>query len=262
MFGEWVKNINTLSKIYKENTPVEHVIINDFLETPDEIYISDPDDTWFKYDNPFEGKYLKNDLSDVPTVKNLIDTMYSEEFLSIISKITGIDNLEIDPYLNAGGIHAYPRFGRSGIHLDYNIHPITGKERRISILLYMNKNWKDEWGGKLKVWDDKLDNETVINHSLWNTAVIFRTNGLAYHGFPEPIMCPEGVYRKAIGIYYMSEPTEETLKSPRNRAYYFPTPGKPICEKLQRLYEIRKTRRIEDEDLKDWPTWRQDCLFN
>lgn len=259
MFGSWIDNIEKLAQDYQHSSPFEHVVINNFFKNPDEIDIPKPDSTWFVYDNPFEGKYMKNDFENLPNIQNIIDKLYDDTFLNIVSKITGINNLEKDPYLNAGGLHVYTKNGRSGIHLDYTIHPITGKERRVSIMIYLSKNWKEEWGGKLKLWDENLENETIVNHGMWNTAIIFRTNGIAYHGFPEPLKCPENEYRNVIGIYYMSDPTEETLKNPRYRAHYFPKPGQHVCDKLKVLYEIRKSRRIYEDDLKDWPTWRQEC---
>ena len=259
MFGTWTENLDSLSYEYKHSKPVEHIVISNFFKDPDSITIPNPDSSWYVYDNPFEGKFLKNNFDDLPDLQNTIDELYSDTFLEYVSKITGIDNIEKDPYLNAGGLHSYTKNGRSGIHLDYTIHPITGKERRVSIMVYMTKNWKEEWGGKLRIWDENFENETTINHGMWNSAIIFRTNGMAYHGFPEPLKCPENEYRNVIGIYYMSDPTSDTLKNPRYCAHYFPKPGQYVCDKLHKLYDIRKNRRINDEDLNDWPTWRQDC---
>jgi hypothetical protein len=263
MFGKWTDNIEQISHNYVNAKPYEHVVIpNFFTEEYAEMIgqnLPDPDDTWYKYDNPFEGKYLFNKFSEDDPVKKTIDLLYSDEFIDYMSKISKITNLESDPHLNAGGLHAYPRNGISGIHLDYNVHPITKKERRTSILVYMSKNWKPEWGGRLKIWDENLTECKTIEHDLWNTAVIFKTNGLTYHGFPEPIKCPEGVYRKAIGIYYMSDPTPESLANIRHSAIYFPAPGEKVGDKMANLYEIRKTRRITDADLIDWPNWREEC---
>jgi hypothetical protein len=257
MFGNWIHNPST--DIYLKAEPFEHVIIENFFtdEFCETITLPDPDETWYKYDNPFEGKFLTDKLKGSSNV--IVEALYSQSFLNFVRKLTGIDNLEPDPHLNAGGIHAYGRNGRAGAHLDYTIHPLTGKERRVSIMVYLTKDWDPAWGGKLSLWDENLENRKTLECSLWNTAVIFRTNGMAYHGFPEPITCPEGKWRKVIGVYYMSEPTQETLAAPRKNAVYFPLPGSNPCEQLVKLYEIRKTRRVTATDLEDWPTWRQDC---
>lgn len=263
MFGQWTDDLDTLSKKYTNALPYEHVVIPNFYTEAHANFLadnfSDPDSTWYKYDNPFEGKYLFNKFKPDDPLKKAIDAMYTPEFIGYMSKIAQIDGLQPDPHLNAGGLHAYPRNGISGVHLDYNIHPVSGLERRVSILVYLSKDWKEEWGGRLKVWDSELTKCTEIQHGLWNTAVIFKTNGMTYHGFPEPIKCPEGVFRKALGIYYLSEPTEEARQNPRHHAIYFPAPGTAPNPKMDRLYAIRRERRLEPEDLADWPTWRQDC---
>jgi 2OG-Fe(II) oxygenase superfamily len=263
MFGDWTRDVQSLALQYKTAKPYEHVVIPNFFTTEYAEHLTerfpDPDNTWFKYDNPFEGKYLFNNFDPDDPLKKAIDTLYSQEFLGHVCQITEIPNLVSDPHLNAGGLHAYPRNGISGVHLDYNIHPVSGLERRVSILVYLSKDWKEEWGGRLKVWDPELTTSTEVQHGLWNTAVLFKTNGLTYHGFPEPIKCPEGTFRKAIGIYYLSEPTQEALENPRHHAIYFPAPGTLVNDKMKRLYEIRRERRLEPTDLDDWPTWRQDC---
>lgn len=264
MFGSWTNNLSELAEQYKTAKPFEHVIINNFFENnvAENVYAalpSTPDATWWKYDNPFEGKALLNKFAPDDPVKAVIDALYAPEMMSHMEDITGVKGLESDPHLNAGGLHYYTRNDLSGIHLDYTVHPITGKERQVSIMVYLSKDWDASWGGQLSLWNDTLTERTRVEHSLWNTALIFRTNGLAYHGFPEPIKCPEGVYRKVIGVYYLTDPSPQTLAAPRLNATYFSEPSKQIPEKLKKLYDIRKYRRLEAADLADWPTWRADC---
>jgi len=263
MFGEWTRSIDALHDQYMSAGPIEHIVIPNFF-TPDmaeKVYAQfpDPDATWFTYDNPFEGKYIFNQFQEGDPMKAVIDSLYTDEFIEYMSRITGIPNLESDEYLNAGGLHAYTRNGVSGVHLDYTIHPVTGKERRATIMVYMSKDWNDDWGGHLKLYDENISHPVTLTHSLWNTAVIFRTNGKAYHGFPDPIKCPHGAYRKVIGIYYMTDPTPETLECPRKNAQYFIESGKPVSKEMQKLLDIRRSRRLTPDDLLEWPTWRRDC---
>jgi len=262
VFGDWINHTEELRLQYMSAKPYEHIVIkNLFNETfAEKLYseFPDPDSTWFRYENPFEGKYLSNSIPD-GSIRDAVNSLYGEELLAKLNYITGIDNLEPDPHLNAGGLHAYTRNDLSGIHLDYTIHPITGKERRVSLMAYLAKDWQKEWGGSLSLWDSNLENRTTPDCGLWNQGILFRTNGPAYHGFPEPIKCPEGKWRKVIGIYYMTDPTPETLANPRKNAQYFPTPGVAVSDQMTRLYEIRKTRRLEPEDMLIWPTWREEC---
>ena len=266
MFGVWTNALEDLHSQYVNAEPYEHVVIPEFLseEFAELVFkeLPDPDETWHVYDTPFEQKYLTSNQAKFPLhVKKLFEKINSNDFVEIIGKICGIDGMFSDPTMHAGGIHAYPRNGKIDIHLDYTIHPKTGKERRVSFMLYMNKNWKREYGGHLQLWKPDLSGYKEINSDLWNTAVIFKTSEQTYHGLPDKITCPIGMNRKVIGVYYLTEPRPETLANPRYNAEMFPKPGAAVDERLAELYRIRKTRRLVPDDVKDWPTWKTDCAL-
>ena len=50
---------------------------------------------------------------------------------------SALSNLEYDKYLHGAGLHKHPKYGRLNIHLDYEKHPISGKERRLNIILFI-----------------------------------------------------------------------------------------------------------------------------
>jgi hypothetical protein len=41
------------------------------------------------------------------------------------------------------------------------------------------------------LWDEKMENCVVKSEIKFNTAIIFKTNEISWHGVPEVIMCPE-----------------------------------------------------------------------
>jgi hypothetical protein len=53
-----------------------------------------------------------------------------------------------------------------------------------------------------------------------NHALIFNTDETSYHGFPDPLQCPEGVTRKSIALYYYTpvDPAEYTPRATDYRA--------------------------------------------
>jgi hypothetical protein len=53
--------------------------------------------------------------------------------------VTRIRGLESDPHLHGGGLHFHPPGSRLEMHLDYSIHPISQKERRVNLIVYMNR---------------------------------------------------------------------------------------------------------------------------
>jgi hypothetical protein len=90
------------------------------------------------------------------------------------------------------------------IHADFNKHPKTKLDRRINILIYLNKEWKEEYGGHFELWNkDMTSCERKIKPDF-NTLAIFSTSDFSYHGHPNPLLCPETMSRKSIALYYYS----------------------------------------------------------
>lgn len=264
MFGTWIKSLETYRKQFQEATPFEHCVIPGFLneEIARELTatfptpMSAPELTWHFYNNPLERKYACNDFSSdrVKGIARVFDALQSEELLGYLRQITGIDDLETDPTLHGAGIHFYPHNGKLDIHLDYNIHPKLNKERRINIIYYLNEAWNSAWGGKLNLYSTDLEvSKTTSIKPQWNSAAVFRTSDISYHGLPEPMRCPVGEGRKSLAIYYIS-PVRPNA-TPRYKAEYIPRPGQPVSQRLAKLYEIRKTRLIQPEDL--WEGWEK-----
>lgn len=260
MLNNWITQLNYYKEEYKNGKPFENIIIPSFFEEEIANEINDNfpliNEDWNYYNNPIEHKYSLNKLDKYPKIKKIIDYLQTKEFIEYISKITGIEDLEADAYLHGAGLHVYPNNGKLDIHLDYNIHPITKMERRVNLIIYLNKDWKEEYGGFLKLYDENLNEIKTNNVSMWNSAILFRTSDISYHGLPEPIKCPEDKYRKSIAIYYVSKPRENLVE--RYKAEFFPQPNQEVNDKLKKLYEIRKTRLITEEDLNEYPNWKTD----
>jgi len=267
MLNSWIENIDEYKKNFLNGKPFENVVINNFFN--DDIankllnnfpLPSEDNKNWNYYRNPIEHKYSLNNFEEYPEIKKIFEYMQTDEFISIIRQITGIDDLEADPYLHGAGLHAYPKNGKLDIHLDYNIHPITQKERRVNLIIYLNNDWKPEYGGYLKLYDTNFNETTEINEiSMPNTAVLFKTCDISYHGLPEPIKCPDGTFRKSIAIYYVSKPRDNLTQ--RYKAEFFPTLNQKVNDNLKKLYEIRKTRLLTNEDLNEYPNWENDGYF-
>ena len=128
------------------------------------------------------------------------------------------------------------------VHLDYSIHPKLKLQRKLNLILYVTENWDSEWGGGLEFWShnketNKPKENIVTVNNIFNRAVLFDTTQNSWHGFPEPITCPEGVYRKSLAVYYLTEPPEGT--DPRPRALYAPTKEQENNPEILKLIEKR-----------------------
>ena len=264
LFGDWINDVSHLKNKFLNAEPFEHIIIPNFLnaEYAEKLFQSFPEDvdsdSWHKYNNPLEKKYAKDNIKNLPNcLKDFFYLLSTNEITSSFSELSSIQNLECDPYLHGAGLHAHPRGGTLHMHLDYEKHPFLEKERRLNVILYMSKDWKEEWNGETQLWDKNMEKCVVKSPVVFNTAIIFKTNDISWHGLPDKIMCPEGVLRKSIAYYYVSPivaaSDEKKIGNDgsgyRTKATFTKRPEDPYCEKIDKLYKIRPFRLITQKDL-------------
>lgn len=253
MFGNWIHDIDIISKQFSSAHPFPHVVINNFFDQETAKKISDefgvPDGSWHEYKNPLERKFAKNSGLGKHTTE-MFDMLQSDKFVNIMSSISGIKDLTSDTHLHGAGIHAYPPGGKLDMHLDYSVHPISGMERRLNLLAFLTEDWNKECSGDLILTTDIHATDDVIKKvsPTFNTAVLFRTTDDSIHGLPTPTTTDK--FRKSLAIYYVSPPREDATQ--RQKAQFFPW-RQEVHEKLQNLYDIRPHRRIEHNDL--WEGW-------
>lgn len=269
-FGEWINDTKSLSMKYNSALPFEHIKIDNFLkeEYAEELFKHFPTDfeNWHKYYNPLEVKYANDNINNMDkSIKDLFYLLSTDKLIKVFSEITGITDLEYDPYLHGAGLHAHPRHGRLNMHLDYEKHIILkNKQRRLNIILFLTKDWKEEWNGDNQLWDKDMKECIVKTYPKFNSALIFKTDELTWHGLPEKIMCPEGLYRKSLAYYYISPLVNKKNENKigndvsgyRTKATFIKRPTDPAYSQLDKLYNIRPYRRIKKEDMDEiWPEW-------
>ena len=208
------------------NIEFENFFSNEFLESiledfPNLEKISSSEE----YENKNEVKFANNDYKNFPkSIKSLIDFMNSAIFLSFLQKITSIDEKLIsDPELNGGGLHEIKSGGMLKIHTDFRKHPSLDLDRRVNVLIYLNKDWKETYGGDLELWDKEMKYCGKKIQPNFNKIVIFSTTDFSNHGHPDPIQCPKDISRKSIALYYFSKgrPEKEVNnKKIKNKTYF------------------------------------------
>jgi hypothetical protein len=168
---------------------------------------------WAKFDNPHEKKlgFYYETATISPVVRRFLDAMNSFEVLLFLEALTGIEGLIPDPYFGGGGLHQIEPGGYLKIHADFNVHPKLHLDRRLNVLIYLNKDWREEWGGQLELWDTEMRGCRERIAPLFNRTVIFSTSDRSFHGHPHPLMSPPGVTRKSVSLYYYTagRPDEE-----------------------------------------------------
>lgn len=217
------KNISNWGREYRNNIPYPHIGIDDFFDGGliREVIANYPGEYDALWNRTFldAGTYEEQKLSfdrqeDLPVViQNLISALNSAVFVNFLERLSGIDGLIPDPYLSGGGLHMIPRGGRLAMHVDFNNHRELRLDRRLNLLLYLNPDWKEEWGGALELWD----REVKIKHRSYlpiaNRVVVFSTTDTSFHGHPDPLTCPRGHYRRSIALYYYTNGRPEEERS-------------------------------------------------
>ena len=138
-------------------------------------------------------------------INSFIEYLNSYFFLDFLQKLTGIKQRLIpDPYLFGAGLHEIKKGGILKVHTDFNKHPFKKLDRRINILIYLNKKWKKKYGGNLELWNKNMKKCEKKIRPTFNTMVIFSTNDFTNHGHPNPLNCPIKMSRKSLATYYFS----------------------------------------------------------
>jgi Rps23 Pro-64 3,4-dihydroxylase Tpa1-like proline 4-hydroxylase len=212
--------------------PFDYRVIDNFLDQEQAKRISKEfpeynSDIWYFYNNPLENKKSCNTWYQFgsETYKTLA-YLNSSEFIEELQELTGIQKLYPDIGLHGGGLHIHGRGGKLNVHLDYSIHPKLKLQRKLNLIIYLTEDWDYNWGGSLEFWshneETKKPNEKVVTvDNVFNRAVLFDTTQNSWHGFPEPLICPENTYRKSLAVYYLTDSSEDVDSRPR--ALYAPT---------------------------------------
>jgi Rps23 Pro-64 3,4-dihydroxylase Tpa1-like proline 4-hydroxylase len=200
-----------LAEAFRRANPVPHVVIDDFLppEIAEGVLAEFPErdaSLWAKLPTEDQrGKLATTSEAALPTSSRfLIYQLNSGAFLHFLEEITGIPDLIADTKLVGGGLHRIEPGGKLSVHVDFSHHPSNGLYRRLNLLIYLNKNWREEYGGHFELWTPALDKPVQRILPIFNRCVVFATSSRSFHGHPEPLTCPPGEARKSLALYYFT----------------------------------------------------------
>ena len=203
--------LNNKSDYFKAQ-PFPHIVIDGFFKEKILNIILDEFPNNIKkngevYNNKAEKKLTLNEVSKLSkTTVEFINFLNSSIFIEYLQKITGIKEVLIpDPYLIGGGLHELRNEGFLNIHSDFNRHPKMKLDRRLNILVYLNKDWKKEYGGQIELASmDELKKfkSTLSLEPTFNRKLIFITDENSFHGQPNPVCHPVEMRRNSIATYY------------------------------------------------------------
>lgn len=143
---------------------------------------------------------------------SLYTDLISLEFSNFLESITG-ESVFIDPAFHGGGLHQGGVGSFLDMHTDFNYHPVNTKWfRNLNVILYLNPDWKSEYGGELQL-RNKNTGESAVIQPILNRCVIMHTRDYTLHGYNK-INFPEDTFRQSIAAYAYTEISEpETTRS-------------------------------------------------
>jgi hypothetical protein len=160
-------------------------------------------------------------------------------FLAQLSQITGIPDLLYDPHYFGGGTHQNLSGQDLDLHIDFNLHPVTGWHRRLNLIVYLNPQWEESWGGSLELFADPRDpaSEKRCVLPLFNRAVMFETTEHSWHGFSR-IHLPAAqanLSRRSIALYFYTQQRPAAETGPKHSTIYV---DRPLPEWVQQAHVL------------------------
>lgn len=233
------------SSVYRQDfetaQPFKHLVIDNFLVREQAQILLEN----FPSFNPQKaiselgkvgGKAVNEDLIALGGVYQQFGRyVQAQEFLELISHLTGVDNLIPDPSFYGGGTHENLHGQELDPHIDFNLDERHWYYRRLNLLIYLNPQWQADWGGNLELHSNPRQPEENRIKSfvpIFNRCLIFETNEYSWHGFSQ-INLPENqrhLSRKSLSIYLYTKERPGQELSPSHTTFYIP---RPLPETIQ-----------------------------
>lgn len=192
--------------------PFQYVIVDEFLHRSSlNLLISEmpqPDQANKSSDYVFAKNKFENPTfsGEGGIFLELKQELLSQRFADVLSRILG-KAVHVDPKFVGGGIHQGGEGSFLDMHADFSRHPTHNEWlRELNILLYLNRDYDESFGGHLELQDANTGKRGRIA-PLENRLVLMLTKGHTLHGY-KPISFPVGKYRTSLAAYAYSVDTD------------------------------------------------------
>jgi len=231
-FDRIEENLEKFRISYLAAQPFPHLIIDDFCDKGklSAAYDSIPELNNKSRDYVFaNNKFEKSNYKVLSSELNeLYEDLSSDRFNKILSFITAKE-IFVDPKNHGGGLHQGKKNSFLDMHLDFNYHPINKNwYRELNLLLYLNKDWKPEYKGGLRIKDLRSNKEAELDVPF-NRLIIQQCAPYTLHGY-DMTNFPEGKYRTSIATYAY-QIHHRFIEQPRTTDW-FPKENSSVFKKL------------------------------
>jgi glycosyltransferase involved in cell wall biosynthesis len=219
------EEVDLLAEQFSQAVPFRHVCIDGFFDDAIagrmlEEFPSFAAEKAINEHGEVGLKAVHENLSDIsPFYREVARYLSSPEFSSFMGRLTRIDGLIWGgESIYRGGTHENLEGIDLDPHLDFNYDDRNELHRRLNVLVYLNRDWEESWGGQLELHSDPREptrNYVKTFLPKFNRCVIFETNEHCWHAFPRINLPSDKKHpsRKSLAIYlYTKErPREEVI---------------------------------------------------
>ena len=201
------RSVKDLLGDYKHAQPFPHLVLDDLFpgEVLDSILNELSSASSEKWVNHRYQLLVKSDLRSAVYLEEngyaFASMLHSAAFLYFLTEITGIRALLPDPYLSGAGYSMMHEGGKAEVHADPNTDMHCGLQRRLAMLVYLNKAWQPEFGGQLELWNQDGTRCEKVIEPIFNRTVIFEIAESNFHAV-RPVASGSGATRKAFAAYF------------------------------------------------------------
>lgn len=255
-------NQGKLRQQFDSAKPFRYVVIDDILLPDEARKVEAGFETALQHKHHGAAKSHRDVLlkTGTPNLKvmtadqvNVFEAIHSDRFVRFLENVTGIEQVYADPELRGGGLHSSWRGGYLNVHTDFNFHPTNDTHRRLNLIIYVNQEWPEEWGGALELWNSDVSACEARLFPKFNRGVLFETSEISFHGHPVPLTCPEGVTRKSMAVYYYSAWPEGLERRAKTNYVLTPAQKEDLRAEIRRaISEGAKTFEEASEMIPKW----------
>lgn len=224
---------------YRNGEPVPFLVIDNFL--PEEIFQvvardleNLPSHLWTEFTR--NGSYMKECKSfrGATVLQTLAHCFNSGSFVDWIESVTGKDKVIPDPHLVGAGVSVTGQGASLKLHTDFNWNDEIALNRTMSLILYINETWEEDWGGALEFWS--FDRKQCLHKILpkANRLLMWHYDERLWHGYPEPLRCPNDQSRVTMRIFYYQSNAAPLTTPHRSLYWYDPATGEARDDRTQK----------------------------
>jgi hypothetical protein len=219
-------NTEALNRQFKGTEPVPYLVLDNFFPSQTAINLERECEQielehWTKFTrlDSYMEECIK--IEHMPYAFNIINEIHSKLGMEWLSQVTGIPDLLPDPYLVGAGYSRSYKGNCLKVHTDFNWNDKLKLHRRATLIVYLSSLWKESYGGDLEFWDYEKTGPVVKFSTLFNRCIIWEHHNRGFHGFPEPIKCPESISRNTLRLFFYSSNLDPDQWEPPHRSLYW-----------------------------------------